>query len=114
MTQMPEPLEGEFILNSKPDEEVSSEEEKGHTNPYAAEGHTGNAKFYSNFCVYPKNVHFENQEKGEEIVLLVRRDLITNLPWMLTAVFLVFIPFFISAFPDLFTPFFQLSPTTLI
>ncbi|MCL5676195.1 MAG: PH domain-containing protein [Patescibacteria group bacterium] len=42
------------------------------------------------YMVSPSGMHFESQEKDEEVVLLLRRHLITNFPW-LTASFLMFI-----------------------
>ena len=68
--------------------------------------------FYSSLGINPDNVTFENQEEDEEIILLIRRDLITNVPWIVTALILIFIPPLIFLFSDLFTPFFQISAET--
>jgi len=68
--------------------------------------------FYSSLGVNPDGVTFENQEEDEEIILLIRRDLITNVPWIVTALILISIPPIISLFNDLFSPFFQISPAT--
>lgn len=89
MLIMPEDLSGEFIVNRK-------------STPH----------FYSNLLLHPANIVFENQEEDEEIVLLVRRDLITNLPWILAALILILIPPIINAFSFLFAPFFNLSSAT--
>lgn len=96
---MPEELEGEFILD-------------GDASP--ASHKKSKATFYSSLCVYPTNVHFENQEEDEEIILLIRRDLITNVPWIALALFLALVPFIVSLFSDLITPFFHPSPATLL
>ncbi len=60
--------------------------------------------FYSSYCYYPKNVKFINQEHDEEIILLIRRRFIVNLPWIATGVFLAIIgpilfPFMIASLP---------------
>ena len=108
---MPEnQIHGEFVLtkNEKTEpekklEEVSAENDKS----------KNNARFYSSLCVYPQNVKFENQEENEEIVLLIRRDLITNVPWIFAALVLAFLPLIVSIFSFLFTPFFNISPSTI-
>ena len=43
--------------------------------------------FFSSLCQYPEGVTFQNQEADEEIVLLIRRDFITNVPWILSILF---------------------------
>ena len=50
------------------------------------------------FSVFPKKVRFETQEVKEEIILLLRRHWVTNLPWTLTGLFMFFIPLAISSF----------------
>lgn len=102
-----ENLSGEFILNpsDKKEEATESDIEK-HLK------HKHKVKFYSSLCINPEGVKFENQESDEKIVLLVRRDLITNIPWIITALILIFIPPLISLFSNLFSPFFQISPET--
>jgi len=47
----------------------------------------------------PKNIHFETQEPKEEIILLLRRHWITNLPWIFWAILMVFTPFILRFFP---------------
>lgn len=100
-------LEGEFILKNKEEDkpaqaleiktkEVTEIRDKPH--------------FYSSLSIKPEGIAFENQEAGEDIILLVRRDLITNFPWILAAFVFIFIPPIIFLLSDLFTPFFQLSP----
>ncbi len=49
-----------------------------------------------NHC--PNDIHFESQEKGEEIVFLLRRHWLTNLWWMLLVVTLAVLPFFSGMF----------------
>ena len=98
---MPEDLNGEFIVNKNEGDNIAtieSEKSKPH--------------FYSNLLLNPENIVFENQEADEEIILLVRRDLITNVPWIAGAIVLIIIPLLIRAFSFLFTPFFTLSGET--
>lgn len=47
----------------------------------------------------PPDIHFENQEAKEEIVLLLRRHWVTNIPWGLIAIFMVILPPFVRTFP---------------
>lgn len=95
------PLMGEFILNKKEGSD-SDEIVKNKTH------------FYSNLLLNPENVIFENQEEDEKIVLLVRRDLITNVPWIFFSIVLIFIPVLISNFSSLFSPFFNFSTVVLL
>ncbi len=46
----------------------------------------------------PINVFFEGQDIGENIVVLVRAHPITNLRWLIPAVLIFLIPFFIEPF----------------
>jgi len=50
------------------------------TNPLAA------------FIPRPTNLRFETQEKKEKIVLLLRRHMITNLPWLVIALVMIISP----------------------
>lgn len=70
-------------------------------------------RFYSSLSYYPVGVGFENQESDEEIILLVRRDFITNLPWILTAIILAILPIIITPFIPVIAPFVQFSNTTI-
>lgn len=60
---------------------------------------------FSSFVTQPKNLKFQNQEQNEEILLLLRRHPITNVPWILIGVL-----FFIAPFFYLFLPFFNFLP----
>jgi hypothetical protein len=98
---MPEEPSGEFIIGNNAD-----------SNSNAATTVKSKPHFFSNLLLNPENIIFENQEEDEEIVLLVRRDLITNLPWVVTALVLILIPPLIGALSSLFSPFFALSSQT--
>lgn len=104
-----EEIEGEFILNNpkKQDTEATPE-----AVPFETPKSTPH--FYSNLLYHPENVLLEDQTENEELILLVRRDLITNLPWILTALVLILIPPLMTLSSSLFTPFLNLSSQVLI
>lgn len=65
---------------------------------------------FSSLLVLPrKSVHFETQEPEEEILLILRRHWLTNIPWFLTGIILFFAPLGLTFFPLLesFPPRFQ-------
>lgn len=49
------------------------------------------------FCYRP-NTRFEEQQEGEKVVLVLRAHPITQIPWMLTAIGLTFIPLIVNIF----------------
>ncbi|MGE5042220.1 MAG: hypothetical protein ACM3IJ_04945 [Candidatus Levyibacteriota bacterium] len=49
-------------------------------------------KFYTSLAYYPEGFTFQDQEADEEVVLLVRRDFITNVPWILSVLLLALVP----------------------
>jgi hypothetical protein len=53
----------------------------------------------SGFIARPHRSHFETQFEKEEIILLLRRHLITNLGWIILAIFLSFAPLLLLNFP---------------
>jgi uncharacterized membrane protein YdbT with pleckstrin-like domain len=57
---------------------------------------TEGSRVLAAFVSKPKNLRFETQQKKEKIVLLLRRHPITNLPWILLTIFLIFAPFLIK------------------
>lgn len=61
---------------------------------------------FSSFCLNPKGIHFRNQEPDEKILLFLRRDLITNLIWIVTSIVLLTIPILSIPFIDLSKPIF--------
>lgn len=74
-------------------EETSGLPEKApKTEPQRADiqGHSHNK--LASFCLYPDDVDFETRDKKEQIVLLVRRHMITNLKWVLTTLLLLMGP----------------------
>lgn len=58
------------------------------------ENHTRNP--FSTFAFSPLGVTFETQEAGEEIILLLRQHVITQVPYILITIFLLFVPFLLA------------------
>ena len=52
----------------------------------------------SSYTEYPENIRFENQETNEVIYLFLRRHVVTNVPWVLLAIFFSILPFFFITF----------------
>lgn len=59
--------------------------------------HTHNPLTSYNY--YPEGVHFETQEREEEIVLLLRSHLVTNVKWVAITILMIFAPIVLSFFP---------------
>src|SRR3989344_1511414 len=64
-------------------------EEKKVLSPHEVEHPVG---MFSSFIEHPKNIHFKDQYEDEIILLFLRRHLITNLPWIIFALFLLITP----------------------
>ncbi len=103
---MPEKiLSGEFELGGKSSSQntVNPSENKDKTIIQTSQSKTISPKkhakstshFFSSFGYYPKNIRFQNQEKEEEIILLIRRRFIVNLPWIAISLLLAIIGPFI-------------------
>lgn len=52
--------------------------------------------FYSSLLKNPSNVSFSGADEGEEVILLLRRHVITNIPWIFGSVCMFLLPTFIS------------------
>lgn len=50
---------------------------------------------FSSYIKNPQQCFFEGQDKDEKILLIVRAHLITNLSWIIPALVIFFIPFFL-------------------
>ena len=101
----PNDLTGEFVIGGSPaGPQPAPADTQAQTTKQKSTAH-----FYSNLCLYPENITFESQAADEEIILLVRRDLVTNVPWIAAAIILILIPLVISAFSSFFSPFFNFS-----
>lgn len=53
------------------------------------------AHLLSSFIERPARTHFETQQAGEEIILLLRAHPITNLRWIIIGIVLILTPFFL-------------------
>lgn len=53
------------------------------------------------FAVRPAHVSFETQDPEEEVLLLLRRHFLTNVPWIIIWILLVLAPLTLSFFPIL-------------
>lgn len=73
---------------------------------HALPGHTRNP--LASFCYYPEHVHFVGADEQEKIVLLLRRHPITNIKWILVAIFMLFAPLLVS-----FAPFVNSFPVNM-
>lgn len=56
---------------------------------------TNNLNLFTNYCMNPQNVELYGQDKDERVLLFLRRDFITNVPWIIKAVFFLILPFLI-------------------
>lgn len=81
-------LKGEFILGQK-----TVEGKKEPPKPDSKRVHSP-LHFYSSFSRFPEDITFAEREEGEEILLLLRRHFITNIPWLFTTLLLFLLPFF--------------------
>lgn len=51
---------------------------------------------FPSFFDHPADIRFEYQEDDENIILFLRQHWITNLGWILTAVFMIFLPLMVG------------------
>ncbi|MBI4067352.1 hypothetical protein HY407_03135 [Candidatus Gottesmanbacteria bacterium] len=78
---------------------------------------SGKTGLFNAFSFMPQNMHFDTQEPGETILLLLRRHWITNISWLFTGFLLLIIPIFIFPLFDiasLFPAFFPSSFTSFL
>lgn len=112
---MPDELKGEFVLNNAKKTAETAKADALNENPgiQIATSETTSLthnhehtkpKFYSSLCVYPEGITFQNQEADEEVVLLIRRDFITNVPWIVSILLLFFLPPLLFILVPIFFP----------
>lgn len=56
---------------------------------------------FAAFSYFPKKVKFVAKEQSEEIILLLRRHPITNIPWIIISVIMLMAPLVLAYFPIL-------------
>jgi len=102
-----------FVANTKNQEPAQIKQEAVNNKPDDAiidtAGNNGSVHLFTSFCKDPDDITFENQDEGEKVLLFTRKDLITNLPWLLAGLFLAIIPIIIM--PAL--PFLHISLASL-
>lgn len=88
-----DPLEGEFILNGE--KATSSTISPEPSTPHKAHSTTAMNKphFFTSYCKNPHGVSFGEQEENENILLLLRRHVVINFPWIAASITLLFLPF---------------------
>ena len=64
--------------------------------------------------VNPRHVRFQNQEENEEVILLLRKHWITNLPWITVGSLMLLAPFLISFLVSLSNLSFQIPFSILL
>ncbi len=113
-----EKLKGEFVLNQKKTVSEKSQEKSQEKDPSSEllihHREHKKPKFYSSMSVYPDGVTFQNQEADEDVVLLVRRDFITNVPWILSTILLLLAPPALFFLTPIIFPTIIISPILLI
>jgi len=60
--------------------------------------HRMGKSFFAGFDSYPRAIKFESQEAKEQIILLLRRHFITNIPWIFIALMMILISFLFPFF----------------
>ena len=58
---------------------------------------------FSALILNPKGINFQDQDKDEEVILLLRRHWVTNVPWILVGSLMLLAPFLLAFFLPLLT-----------
>ncbi len=53
---------------------------------------TSSVHLFTSYCENPDDITFQNQEDGEKVLLFIRKDFITNLPWLIAGFVFLFLP----------------------
>lgn len=99
--------QGEFVVKN-PSQEASTVDKDAPTHMY---NHITQHKLtpFSALSMYPENIVFQDQEQNENIILLVRRHFVTNVPWITTSLILIILIPFILPLAALIIPFLHIS-----
>lgn len=83
-----------------PDIFIPSEKETKEPEITAAEISTKprHVHHFASFNDHPKGITFQDQKKGEEVFLLLRKHFITNFPWLFATVVLLILPIILLPF----------------
>ncbi len=92
--------------------EVKGKRKSEERAPLVKSGIKSTPRFKNPLSAYlykPDGVNFETKRKNEEVVLFLRRHLITNVPWIMIAVLMLLAPIVLFSFPilDFLPPKFQ-------
>ncbi len=79
--QEPEEKTAEVVENNPP-AKIQHVEENG----------SGSVHLFTSYCEKPDDISFQNQEEDEKVLLFIRKDFITNIPWVVTGIILLFVP----------------------
>ncbi len=111
-----QPLSGEFVISPQPNnnspETNTTPTNSTAANPASSPQHNhehSKARFYSSLTLYPDGVTFQNQEVDEEVILLIRRDFITNVPWIISVLLLALVPPALFILVPIFFPVIQIT-----
>lgn len=90
------PVTQEVLEQTLSPKEYTPQEENRSATPLHPERHVGTNQMhiFSSYCEKPESVTFETQEDQEEILLLIRKSFITNVPWIFFGVLFFMLPFF--------------------
>jgi len=70
---------------------------------------------FTTFCQNPRDISFAEQQDNETIILFLRRDFITNVPWLAATIALAYIPYLIRfIFVSLNFSLFSFPPTLFV
>lgn len=116
------PLEGEFVLKKQlkpppPQEEERTQQAPPH--PLYSEPHKippykvrHSLTPFTALCEHPDRIVFQHQESNEEIILLIRKHFITNVPWIALTLFLLLLPPILLPHLSIILPFLNVSALT--
>jgi hypothetical protein len=48
------------------------------------DNNSGTVHLFTSYCENPDDITFENQDEDEKVLLFIRKDFITNLPWIIS------------------------------
>ncbi|HBB76587.1 MAG: hypothetical protein A2186_01940 [Candidatus Levybacteria bacterium RIFOXYA1_FULL_41_10] len=89
-----------FVSNTEPEEKKETPHGEEHkvlqsiAKTITTDSSDNMLHFLTSYCERPKGVFFTNLEEGEEIILFLRRQLVTNAPWIIKALVASLLPIF--------------------
>jgi len=89
-----------FVAAEKTKDTAQNEKEVLSQKPVLPSGilakNSSSVHLFTSYCENPDDITFENQDEDEKILLFIRKDFITNLPWIIGGIFLLFTPLIIT------------------